>query len=232
MVRRSTYAFVCRPSRRFVPCGMYIPNAFRMEDRAELLAFMRAHAFVTMVSWTTDGPIATHLPVVIEERGDGLVLSGHVARQNPHAAAFDSSTPSLVIFTGPHGYVPAALYENTESVPTWNYIAVHATGLLRSVALAEHRPQVDRAMHDMIETFDPAYHTQHAALSDHFREGMLKGITVFSMVVQTLEGKAKLSQNRNPHDRAAVEAHLSGHPDAAARATGHAMRARREAPTE
>jgi transcriptional regulator len=206
---------------------MYIPNAFRMEDRAELLAFMRAHAFATLVSWTPGGPIATHLPVVIDDRGDHLEISGHVARQNPHSAAFDAAGNSLLIFAGPHAYVPASLYENAESVPTWNYIAVHATGALRSVSLTDHRPGVDRAMHDMIEAFDPAYHTQHAALSDHFREGMLKGIAVFSMTVDRLEGKAKLSQNRNPHDQAAVEAHLRSSDDAAARETAEAMRATR-----
>jgi transcriptional regulator len=199
-----------------------------MDDRAELLAFMRAHSFATLVSWTPAGPIATHLPVVIEERGDHIGISGHVARQNPHTAAFDQPGHSLLIFTGPHAYVPASLYENPESVPTWNYLAVHATGTLNSVPLTERRPDVDHAMHSMIDAFDPAYHAQHAALSDHYREGMLKGIVVFSMTVDRLEGKAKLSQNRNPHDRLAVESHLHSLDDTAARATAEAMRTRRE----
>jgi transcriptional regulator len=205
---------------------MYTPASFRMTERAELLAFMRAHSFATLVSWLPTGPIATHLPVVIEERESGIAITGHVARQNPHAAAFDGLATSLVIFTGPHAYVPAALYESAENVPTWNYIAVHATGVARTIAMHAERAAMDQAMHDMVETYDPAYHAQYAGLSDRFREGMLSGIVVFSLAVSTLEGKAKLSQNRNPHDQAAVTAHLLAHADPAARATGEAMRAR------
>ncbi|MCU0634231.1 MAG: FMN-binding negative transcriptional regulator [Gemmatimonadaceae bacterium] len=207
---------------------MYIPSSFRMDDRAELLAFMRAHPFATLVSWLPDGPIATHLPVVIEEHGEALVITGHVARQNPHAAAFDGRSPSLVIFTGPHAYVPAALYEHAENVPTWNYIAVHATGAPHAISMERDRARMDGAMHDMVDTFDPAYHAQYAALSERFREGMLKGITLFALPVTHIEGKAKLSQNRNPHDQASVAAHLLEHEDPAARATGEAMRSRQE----
>jgi transcriptional regulator len=206
---------------------MYIPSSFRMEEREALLAFMRAHAFATLVSWGPDGPLASHVPVVIEERGEAIVLTGHLARHNPHAALLDGVAPSLAVFIGPHGYVPAALYAEAESVPTWNYIAVHATGPARAVALDAERPRVDALMHDMIDVVDRSYHAQYAALSPPFREGMLKGIVPFELHVARLEGKAKLSQNRNPHDQAAVEAHLLASDDPAARATGAAMRARR-----
>ncbi len=225
--RRNVRYMVCPRTEEFVSCSMYTPKAFLMEGRAELLAFMRAHSFATLVSGRPGALIATHLPVVVEDDGDTITISGHVARQNPHVEFFDGHTPSLVIFTGPHGYVPAALYETSDSVPTWNYIAVHATGAARAVSLTEQRPAVDDAMHTMVSTYDPAYHTQYAALSDHFREGMLRGIVVFSLTVTQFEGKAKLSQNKNPHDQAAVEAHLLAHSDPAARATGESMRERR-----
>ncbi len=209
---------------------MYTPKAFQTSDRAELVAFMRAHSFATLVSAGAGGLLATHLPVVIDDDGETIRISGHVARQNPHVAAFDGHTPSLVIFTGAHGYVPASVYEAADSVPTWNYIAVHATGAASAVSLTEQRPAVDDAMHGMVETYDPGYHEQYAALSEHYREGMLRGITVFSLVVTLLEGKAKLSQNKNPHDQLAVEAHLLAQSDAAARETGELMRERRGKP--
>ncbi len=207
---------------------MYVPKAFQTNDRAELVAFMRAHSFATLVSADPGGLLATHLPVVIEDDGETIRISGHVARQNPHVAAFDGQTPTLVIFTGAHGYVPASVYESADSVPTWNYIAVHATGVAGAVSLTDQRPAVDTAMHGMVETYDPAYHSQYAALSEHYREGMLRGIVVFSLVVTRLEGTAKLSQNKNPDDRLAVEAHLLAQADPAARATGASMRERRE----
>jgi transcriptional regulator len=206
---------------------MYTPKAFQTSDRAELVAFMRAHSFVTLVSGGPGGLRATHLPVVIDDDGETITISGHVARQNPHVDAFDGQTPSLVIFTGAHGYVPASVYESADSVPTWNYIAVHATGVARAVSLTDARPAVDTAMHGMVETYDPGYHAQYAALSEPYREGMLRGLVVFSLVVTRLEGTAKLSQNKNPHDQLAVEAHLLAQEDPAARAAGESMRVRR-----
>ena len=206
---------------------MYTPTPFRLDDRAELLAFIRAHTFATLVSPSPAGPIASHVPLMLEDRGDTLVITGHLAKQNPQAATFDGVTPHLAIFTGPHAYVPAALYENAQSVPTWNYIAVHATGPVVPVTIDTGRPRVDAMMHDMIDTIDPGYHAQYTHLTDRYRDGMLQGIVAFEMPVTRLEGKAKLSQNRDPHDQAAVEAHLLASDDPAAQATGAAMRARR-----
>lgn len=203
---------------------MYIPALNRMHDREEILAFMRAHSFATLVSWSPGGPVATHVPLVLEVRDDVLVLTGHLARQNTQAATFDGVAPHLAIFTGPHAYVPAALYEDAQEVPTWNYIAVHATGPVTPVTIGRDRARMEDMMHGMIDTYDPAYHAQYAQLGDKFRDGMLHGIVAFELVVTTLEGKAKLSQNRNPHDQAAVLAHLLASDDPAARAAGEAMR--------
>jgi transcriptional regulator len=202
-----------------------------MDERDALLAFMRAHSFATLVSCSADGPIATHVPFVLAFRGDDIVLTGHLARQNPQVTTFDGVANHLVIFTGPHAYVPAALYDNAQSVPTWNYIAVHATGPITAVTSSEHRPKMDAMMHDMIDAIDPSYHAQYQSLTDRYRDGMLQGIVAFELVVARLEGKAKLSQNRNPHDQAAVEAHLRASDDPAARATADAMRSSRQAPS-
>jgi transcriptional regulator len=112
-------------------------------------------------------------------------------------------------------------------VATWNYIAVRATGVAHAVSLTEQCPAVDDAMSGMVETYDPAYHAQCAALSEHYHEGMLRGIEVLSLVVTSLEGTVKLSQNKSAHDQLAVEAHLLAQSDAAARAAGGVMRERR-----
>jgi len=106
---------------------MYIPNAFREDDQATLVAFMRAHSFATLVSVVDGTPFATHLPLVISEESGQILLVGHLAKANPHWRALTASD-SLVIFQGPHAYISPSLYEKRESVPTWNYIAVHAYG--------------------------------------------------------------------------------------------------------
>src|SRR4051812_42328557 len=118
---------------------MYIPTYFREDDRDMLLAFMREYNFGVVVSMVDGVPFATHVPLTIDLRGDTVFLTGHVSKANQHTRAFapESTTPSLIIFSGPHGYVSPSAYESRESVPTWNYIAVHAVGVLQPVRFAD-----------------------------------------------------------------------------------------------
>lgn len=223
---------------------MYIPTSFREDNPERLLAFMRAHSFATVVS-TIDGvPFATHIPVSIEQRGNTVVLTGHVSKANAHARAFAPARPepaddhtideattvaiphamSLVIFSGPHAYVSPSAYEARESVPTWNYIAVHATGVLHSVLFTDTPENMETMLDTMIAQYDPSYGAQWRDLPAKFRDGMMRGVVGFEMPVQHLEGKFKLSQNRSAHDQTAVEAMLAASDDVSARDVAAAMR--------
>jgi transcriptional regulator len=201
---------------------MYIPNAYRYEDQDELLAFMRAHSFATLVSVLDGSPFASHVPLVVQTDGAHVTLSGHLARANPHWQAFDHGE-TLAIFSGPHAFVSPSLYDRRESVPTWNYIAVHAYGTPRMVTFADGRDTMERMLDAMIASFDPPYKAQWDELSDKFRDGMMNGIVAFEMPVTRLEGKAKLSQNRPHADQQRVAAALLRSDDPAAQATGAAM---------
>lgn len=207
---------------------MYIPTSFREGNRETLLAFMRANSFAIVVSLIEGVPFATHIPVSIEERGDLVVLTGHVAKANPHVKAFapESQVPSLIIFAGPHAYVSPSAYEVHESVPTWNYIAVHAVGAMRAVRFADSPESVTAMLDAMIEQYDASYMAQWQSLPDKFRHGMMHGIVGFEMEVSELEGKFKLSQNRSAHDQASVMAMLSASDDPSAQAFGEIMRSR------
>lgn len=207
---------------------MYIPTAFREGDRETLLAFMRANSFAIVVSMIDGVPFATHIPVSIEERGDAVVLTGHVAKANPHVQAFspDGNAPSLVIFSGPHAYVSPSAYEARESVPTWNYIAVHAVGVMKSIRFADSPESVNAMLDEMIKQYDAPYLAQWRSLPDKYRSGMMNGVVGFEMPVTQLEGKFKLSQNRSAHDQAAVMAMFAESDDAAVQAIGEAMRLR------
>lgn len=201
---------------------MYIPNAYRADDYDQLIAFMRANSFATLVSVLDGAPFASHLPLVVASDGDAVTLRGHVAKPNPHWHAFGNGE-TLAIFTGPHAYVSPSLYEKRESVPTWNYIAVHAYGTPRVVTYDDAPETMQRMLNEMIESYEPAYRTQWDALSDKFRDGMMRGIVAFEMTVTRLEGKAKLSQNRSHADQHSVAAMLLRSDDTATQATGHAM---------
>jgi transcriptional regulator len=203
---------------------MYIPNAYREENLETLVAFMRANSFVTLVSVLDGVPHASHIPLVVHVDGGVVTLTGHLARQNPHCQALGAGE-SLAIFTGPHAYVSPSLYAARESVPTWNYIAVHASGPLRTVTpddSAQLRSMVER----MIDTYEPGYHAQWSELSDKFRSGMLKGIVGFEMAVARLEGKYKLSQNRSVEDQQRVALSLSASDDPVVAETGAEMERR------
>ena len=206
---------------------MYIPNAFREENVEKLVAFMRAHSFATLVSVLDGSPFASHIPIVVREREDGVQLIGHLAKANPHWKAFGGGE-SLAIFAGPHAYVSPSLYEKRESVPTWNYIAVHAYGVPHILTLADSRPAIEKILDTLIETYDPSYQGQWDEQSEKFREGMMNGIVGFEMTVTRLEGKSKLSQNRGQADQRSVAQSLSRSTDPTIADVGRAMQANLE----
>lgn len=201
---------------------MYLPPAFREDDVATLVAFMRAHSFIQLVSALDGALVASHIPVVVTCADGQVTLSGHVSKANPQWRAFGGGD-SLAIFSGPHAYVSPSLYETREGVPTWNYIAVHATGAPRIVTRADDPAALEAMLAAMIQQYEATYQAQWDSLPDTFREGMMKGIVAFSMPVARLEGKYKLSQNRSLADQRAVAAALAASHDATIAAVGAAM---------
>ena len=201
---------------------MYIPPAFREEDLEKLVAFMRAHSFATLISVHDRLPVASHVPLVVTVQDQVVKLTGHLAKQNPQWQAFEAAE-SLAVFTGPHAYIAPALYEKRESVPTWNYIAVHAYGVPQVITLSDSRELMDKMIHEMIDTYGPDYMAQWHSLSEGFQESMMNGIVGFEMTVTRLEGKYKLSQNRSHTDQQTVAFTLLQSADPQAQAVGAAM---------
>lgn len=202
---------------------MYIPNANRVEDQAQLVAFMQANSFATLVSMVQGELFATHLPLVVVTEGEQVRLRGHLAKANPHWQAWATQPEVLVIFQGPHAYISPSHYEKWESVPTWNYIAVHAYG---AVQLVQEEAGLLATLTELIAATEPAYQAQWDSLPDKFRSGMLNGIVAFQITITRLEGKFKLSQNRAISDQQRVATALASATDTAIAATGHYMQER------
>ena len=191
---------------------MYTPPAFRDDDRASLLAAMRAARLANFVTATADGPLVTPLPLLIDEaEGEHGVIYGHLAKANPQWRV-PPLGEGLAVFMGSDAYVTPAWYatkaETGKVVPTWNYVAVHAQGpveffhdpdrLLEAVTRLTNRHEGPRAV--------------PWAVSDapaDFISAQLRGIVGLRMPITRLEGKRKMSQNRNEADRAGVAAGLS-----------------------
>jgi len=184
---------------------VYIPEHNRVRHDADAIAFMRANPFAILISCTGDGPFATHLPLFVREEKGKIQLRGHVAKANPHWRYLEQQAQCLTIFHGPHSYISPANYTARESVPTWNYGAVHLYGNAR---LFSSRGELHAMLNELIETFEPAYGRQWETMSETFRENMLRQIVGFEIVATRIEGKFKLSQNRTREDQANVIASL------------------------
>ena len=199
---------------------MYIPEFNRIEDRDTSLAFLRANPFAVLVSSLDGLPFATHVPLAVRERSGQIVLRGHVAKANPHWKSFGQEQESLVIFQGPHAYISPALYEIRESVPTWNYAAVHVYGRVSVVAENESR----EILEDLIGEFDSSYTAQWTSLSEEYRSRMLRHIVAFEMLASRLETKFKLSQNRTRREQANIVRALANSGDSAIAGVAALMR--------
>ena len=193
---------------------MYSPNYNHLDDRPELLAFMRAHNFPILVTGTGDVLHASHLPVTIHENGAQIVIDMHMAKNNAQWKEF-LDEEVMVVFSGPHGYISPRWYEDEERVPTWNYAAVHAYGVAGIVSDRKAKWESQRRL---VESLDPQWLPKFDTLREEYVDMMLDGIVNFSIPVARLETRWKLSQNRGRREMELIAAALEKSADSAERA--------------
>ncbi len=195
---------------------MYIPEHFRVDDRAVLRAFVRRHDFATLVTVVDGAPVVSHIPMVLRVGEGGDVLLGHVARANPHWRAFDGVTPSLAMFAGPHGYVSPSWYAAAPAVPTWNYMVAHASGTPRVLDDVE----LVGVLAELAAGYEEARPApwRVADLPPEYLARMTRAIVGFAMPVERFVGKFKLSQNKSAEDVNGAIAALDGENPALAEA--------------
>ncbi|OPY94376.1 transcriptional regulator [Bradyrhizobium sacchari] len=202
---------------------MYVPPAFRDDDLDNIRANVRSARLANLVTATADGPLATPLPLFLEEtEGERGVLYGHVARANPqwHSPPIGEA---LAIFMGPDAYVTPSWYatkqENGKVVPTWNYIAVHAYGPVEFFHDPERLLEVVTRLTNIQEKPRAKPWTVDEAPAD-FVAAQLRGIVGVRIPVTTFKGKRKMSQNRPEADRTRVAAGLTASEDPRDREVG------------
>lgn len=200
---------------------MYIPEHFRVRHHEDAIAFMRATPFAILISTTDDGPFATHLPLFVREQEEMLTVRGHVAKANPHWRYLEQQPQCLTIFHGAHSYISPSNYSARESVPTWNYAAVHLYGNARLISTQE---DLLAMLHELMVSFEPAYAEQWATLDQGYRERMLSHIVGFEITATKIEGKFKLSQNRPRQDQSNVIESLKKSEDTAISGVSRLMR--------
>ncbi len=184
---------------------MYIPSSFKFDDAKEKIAFMKKYSFATIITNKEHIPIATQLPFVIKEKDEKLILSAHFGAANEQVNYIENAI-SLVIFSEPHAYISPSHYDKFESVPTWDYISIHAYGKAKII---NNEVEKLAAIEEMIHFYEAAYQQQWEKLSDKFKKGMLRGLVAFELEVTDLQGQQKLSQNKNQDEINRIVQHLS-----------------------
>lgn len=175
---------------------MYIPKHNLETDKKEILDFIKRFNFGTIVTLKDNFPNATHLPFLIEERGESIFLVSHFAKANKQWQELNENT--LVIFIEPHAYISPKFYEKTQNVPTWNYISVHCYG--HGKILESDSEKLD-VLEKSINFFDDSYKAQWDGLDEKYKMGLLKGIVAFEIEIDNVQAKKKLSQNKTENER-------------------------------
>lgn len=201
---------------------MYIPASFAESDPARLHAFIRENGFGILTSAGEGGLIASHLPLLLDvdaDAGPHGRLLGHMARANPQWR--DVRGEVLAIFSGPHAYVSPSWYEEEGTVPTWNYVAVHAYGTFQAV---EDRNGLLEILRRSVSTYEgPRREPWVFDESAPHVETMMKAIVGFRIEITRLEGKYKLSQNHSEERRRKVIRALEARPDEDSRTIARLM---------
>lgn len=199
---------------------MYIPSHFEEHRPETLHALMRAYPLATVITLTSSGIVANHVPLHLHSNADGgAVLRGHVARANPLWKDWVRGTEALAVFQGPNGYISPTWYptkkEHGKVVPTWNYCAVHVYGV----------PQIHedthwiRAQVEALTAWQESASPQPWSVADapqDFVDSMLKQIVGIELPITRIYGKWKVSQNQPQRNRAGVIEALGKRDDASA----------------
>ncbi|MGG4491074.1 FMN-binding negative transcriptional regulator [Metabacillus idriensis] len=175
---------------------VYIPKQYRM-NHDEAVQIMKSNPFALLITVYKYRPLATHIPLEIREEEGKIYVTGHIAYGNMQKKNLDNNSDVLLIFQGPHAYFSSSWYQ-CEEVPTWDYLAVHAYGIARVINGDELKLALD-VMHKHYES-----HRDNGRTWDTFDPELLKsemkGIVGLEIEITSIQGMAKMSQNRNETD--------------------------------
>ncbi len=203
---------------------MYVPPHFSQHDPNEIRSFVRRHSFATLTSTEAVGEmVASHLPLLLDEQaGSQGTLVGHLARANPQWQSLEGQRV-LVVFSGPHAYISPTWYAEPNTVPTWNYTAVHANGTCRLVHETAELLGILRDYAAFYEASLPEpWRFDHET---EFASRMAAQVVGFRIEVSRWEGKWKLAQNHPVARRRRTIAALESQGDINAHEIAALMRA-------
>ncbi len=176
---------------------MYNLPSYKEKDQKVVMEFIHQHPFAFITGCDENNkPVATQIPVFIEDRNGKLFLSGHMMKQTDHHKAFEKNPNVLCVFTGNHTYVSATWYSNPHQASTWNYISVHVKGRI-SFLDEDSLVGVLKKTSLHFENGNNGSSTVYDNLPEDYRNHLIKAIVAFEVEVESIENVFKLSQNRD-----------------------------------
>lgn len=198
---------------------MYNFSYFKSSDPQQVIRFMQANPFAMLIGAGKNNiPVATQIPVFLDEIDGQPVLTGHIMKKTDHHKAFIENPEALIVFTGPHTYISASWYPDPAQASTWNYMSVHVRGKIRFLGEDSLLEILERTTNHF-EKNPNAFNSMPA----EYIERMIGAIDAFEMKVEKLEHVFKLSQNKDPQTFQSILAELDKG-DANAIAIAHEMR--------
>ncbi|GEN81892.1 transcriptional regulator [Sporosarcina luteola] len=200
---------------------IYIPEDYKEMDLNRLVAFMKEFDFATIISWADQKPIATHLPFLIEQKGDTVEITSHMARANEQWRSFNETEEVLIIFQGPHSYISPKFYDSNRSVPTWNYASVHVYG-------TPHIVTDDRATLELLRktivNYESSFENAYNQIPMEHKSKLAKELVGFEINVTKIEGAFKLNQDKSTKEQERIAQALLSSEDTAISGIGKLMR--------
>ena len=185
---------------------MYNISYFKEVDKAIIIAFMKENSFAMVSAIGKEYPVATQIPLEIEEKEGKILLHGHIMKKTDHHVAFEMNNNVLVLFNGPHCYVSAEWYDDPHTASTWNYMTVQARGKITFTD--------EEGTYEAIKAVTNKYEgTKTKAtfnnMPQEYVKPLLKAIVGFSIEIKTLENVFKLSQNKTKEEQQNIIEHLT-----------------------
>ncbi len=186
---------------------MFQPSYFKQTDKQQMLKFIQAYPMASIVTMSSQGLVANHIPMLVIEREGQYFLQGHVARANSIWQDLDESVDVLAMFHGPDGYVSPNWYPSKKTdpktVPTWDYVAVHVTG---QINFFHDKTWLKGHLKNLSDTHEKRVN-ESWQLSDapiDYIDNMLKAIVGVEISISDIKGNTKMSQNHSLENRDGV----------------------------
>lgn len=171
--------------------------SFALTDVGEIRRLIDLNPWVTLVSHTDDGLVASHYAVMLDDSRDDLTIVGHVGKPDDAILGL-GERELMVVVQGPHGYITPRWYGDVPAVPTWNFVSAHLSGIPELLSADENLRVLDRLV-DRFEGRGEDARGLYALPNDAaFVERLERGTVGFRLTPTRVTAKRKLSQNRSP----------------------------------